>query len=80
MDQIGSNWIKLHGLDKHGLDKHGLDKHGLDKHGLDKHGLDKHELDKHDLDMVLILFWNNLTAVLDLTLNFVLHCDSNFKL
>ena len=58
LDQNGTNWTNWLKLDHI----------GSNWHGLDKHGLEKHELEKHGLEMVLIWFWNNLPAVLDLTL------------
>ena len=87
LNQIGSNWIKLDqiGSKWHGLYKHGL-RTWSNKHILHKHGLNKScswltyswktyswkTWSWHGLDMVLILFWNNLPAVLDLTLNLVI--------
>ena len=49
-----------------------LDYHEADKHGLEKYVLDKHGIYKHGLYILLISFWNNLPADLDLTLNLVL--------
>ena len=45
---------------------------------LSNHVLDKHGLYKHDLYMLLISFWNNLPAVLDLTLNLVYSIATSF--
>jgi hypothetical protein len=59
MDQIGHDMVSR----KQGFDKNGLDKHALDKHALVKMVLTW--LINHGLDMVLILFSNNLLAVLD---------------
>jgi hypothetical protein len=63
LDQIGSNWIKLDQIGPKQI------KLVLTNVVLTNvwclHGLDKHGLEKHGHDMVLILFLNNLPAVLD---------------